>query len=31
MTAIAQEATTIRKPEATKALLSSLAGTSVEW
>jgi len=31
MTAIAQETTTTRRPEATKALLSSLAGTSVEW
>ncbi|MEH2513367.1 MFS family permease [Nitrobacteraceae bacterium AZCC 1564] len=31
MTTIAQEAISYRRPEATKALLSSLAGTSVEW
>lgn len=31
MSAIAQGTTAYRRPEATKALLSSLAGTSVEW
>jgi len=31
MTTMAEETTSYRRPEATKALLSSLAGTSVEW